>query len=109
MQTITRTFRNCEELFEVIIAAHRRHQNAQVYLQQEIATATNESKGYFMRTEKVKDECCLLLGFKIPEQEEIKFNVEENAAVVYRLTVDFSHEPDRYQDDYFINRYSGMY
>lgn len=111
MQRVTRTFNNCEELFEVIIAAHKRHRNAQVYLEKEIAAATNESEGYFMTTKKVKDEyeSYLLLSLQIPEQEKITFDVEENTEVVYRFTVDFSHEPDRYQDNYCIKRYSGMY
>ena len=42
MEKVTRTFNTCEDLFEAIIAAYKRHSNIHVIVSKEIVAAANE-------------------------------------------------------------------
>lgn len=103
MERATRTFENCNDLFEAIIAAHKRHPNIKVYLPEEIPAAANEAKTEMspaMETEvSDKSGYCVLLSFRISGQIERIFDIDSEPYGVYNFSVDFSKETD----------YCGMY
>lgn len=104
MEKVTRTFKNCEDLFEAIIAAHKRHSNIQVYLPKEIPAAANEVLSEIepaMETRRISGDLdnCVILNLRIPGQREIEFDLDSAPYGVYKFSVDFSRETD----------YCGMY
>lgn len=100
MEKVTRTFTNCNDLFEAIVAAHKRHSNIQVCLPKEIPAAANEGESTITtRTIDGDLENCLILNFRIPGQKEIKFDLDAAPYGIYNFSVDFSKETD----------YCGMY
>ncbi len=98
MERVTRTLATCEDLFEVIVAAHKKHSNIHVCLPNEIPEAANEATEMapVMETRKIRGdlEYCLLLSLRIPGQEEMKFDVDSTLNGIYKLSVDFSRETD---------------
>lgn len=103
MKKVTRTFGNCNDLFEAIIAAHKRNSNIQVCIPREIPAAANEDttgRAPVMETMGAIDdsENCLLLKLRMPGQEEVEFNVT-TPHMICNFSVDFSKETD----------YCGMY
>lgn len=104
MENVTRTFETCEDLFEAIIAAHKRHSNIHVKLPKEIPAAANEVSSKiapFMETRGINGdlENSLILTLQMPGQQKMKFDVDSAPYGIYRFSVDFSKETD----------YCGMY
>ena len=104
MEKVTRTFTNCGDLFEAILAAHKRDSSIRICLPKEIPAATNEDTtgiAPVMETRgAINDlEKCILLKMRMPGHEEVEFNVNSKPKMICDFSLDFSKETD----------YCGMY